>query len=131
VASTITLSVNVEVQSGPKSSSSLVETVETYGLTEVVIPKGAVGPGKEVQVPIVPAGPGQVRVLAITADRYQDLKYKAQDNVPALGPEVTLDAPQLFLGATVGLLGKTPNSLVFTNASTTDANVRILVGRKI
>ena len=130
MASTITLSVNVEVQSGPKSSYSLVETVEAYALTEVVIPKSTAAPGKE--VPIVPGGPGQVRVLAITSDRYTGIKFKAQDNVPAVGPEITLDAPQLFLGSTVALLGKTPNSLLFTNASATDdANVRILVGRKI
>jgi hypothetical protein len=128
VASTVTVSVDVQVQSGPKASYALVESVETYGLTEVVIPKNTTGK----EVPVVPSGPGQVRLLSITADRYKDLKYKAQDSTPALGPEITLDGPQLFFGGTVALLGKTPNSLVFTNASTTDdANVRILVGRKI
>jgi hypothetical protein len=129
MASTVTLSVDVQVQSGPKASYALAETVETYGFTEVVIPKNTAAPGKE--VPLIPAGPGQIRVLSITSSLYKDLKYKAQDTAPSLGPEIALDAPQLFLGSTIGLLGKTPNSLVFTNSGTEDANVRILFGRKL
>ncbi|HET9228765.1 MAG TPA: hypothetical protein VFR31_18950 [Thermoanaerobaculia bacterium] len=128
MATTITLNADVQVQSGPKASYALVDSVEAYGLTEVVIPKN----GTDVEIPVVPAGPGQLRVLSITSDRYQDLKYKAKDSTGAKGTEVTLDSPQLFYAGTIALLGKTPHSLLFTNSSTTiDANVRILVGRKI
>lgn len=126
MASTVTVNVDVQVLSGPKISYSLVESVDGYDFIDIVIPKSTASK----EIPVASIGAGQVRVLFISADRYQDLKYKPKDNTGTLGREITLSAAHLFLGDSA--LDKAPSALVFANASiTTDAKVQILVGRKI
>lgn len=126
MASTVTVNVDVQVLSGPKMSYSLVESVDGYDFFDVVIPKSTTSK----EVPVASVGAGQVRVLFISSDRYQDVKYKPKDSGGILGREITLSAAHLFLGDSA--LDKAPSSLVFSNASAAaDAKIQILVGRKI
>ena len=128
--STIAVSVVVQVQNGPKTSYSLVESVEAYDVVSVVIPKMASSLPQEVEVLVQPAGSGEVRLLLITADRYRDLTYTPKDGTGTGSADTVLDAPQLLIGGALTLLEKAPQILVFTNSSTTnDATVHILVGR--
>lgn len=129
MASTFTVNVDIQVRNGPRASYSLVESVDAYDVVDVVIPKVASLP-QEVEVLVQPAGSGDVRVLLITADRYQDLTYAPKDGTGEGANDVVLDSPQLLIGGAVGLLEKVPQILVFTNGSlTNDATVHILVGR--
>jgi hypothetical protein len=131
VPSSVTLNVDVQVQSGPRISYSLVESVEGQDLTEWVIPKGNTPAGTEVNVQ--PANLNKIQLVAITADSYAGIKYKTKEGTAAgdLGDEIILDAPHLFFGAgAVALLKKAPKSVVFFNTSAADIRVTILVIRK-
>lgn len=127
MASTVTVSVDVQVQSGPKVSYSLVEQVDAYGLTEVVIPKNTTSK----EIPIIPAAPGDIRLLLITADVYGTISYVPKDGTAAGAKVIALNAPQLLIGGSIGMLEKVPHVLVFTTTPAQDVKVQILVGRKI
>lgn len=127
MASTVTVSVDVQVQSGPKISYSLVEEVEAYGLTEVVIPKKA----KDREIPILPATPGEIRFLVITSELYGALSCVPKEGDTTGKKVIWLTAPQFLIGGGIGMFENVPHALVFTNSQDQDIKIQILVGRKL
>jgi len=122
MAESITYSISAQVANGPEMAKSAILGVGAYDVINATIEKGT-GP---ITINIHPGGTGDAMLVFITSDLYTDLTY----TVDAELTEITLDKPQLFLGGQIALLGPTCNALKFTNASTTtDANIRVLVGR--
>lgn len=119
----------ITVQIGGAATQSATHSlkVEAYDLIDVVVPAESGGTAGEVEVEVQPGGAGQVQLLMITADSYGDqLTYSVADG----SSDVRLNAPQLMAGGgAVGLLGNTQNTITFSNATTSDVAVRILVGR--
>ncbi len=141
----INVTTSVQIQGGPQQSFSRAIDVEAYGRIEATVPAAASAAGV-VTVEVQPSGDvTQVQFLLITASQYGDqLTYSAagldgeatsEATSEANGgnggvADVTLDAPQLFLGpAAVGLLQVAPQSITFSNSSSDPITVVILVGR--
>jgi len=116
----------VSVPSGPQFSVNRSVQVEAYDSVKISVEKNQTNKPVELQ----PGGPGKVKFLAILASRYEDLTFKV-NSAGASATEVTLDQPQVFVGAgSVGLLDPSPKKLFITNASATeDVSIEILVGR--
>lgn len=122
MAESIRYTQTVQVTDGPSLSKTALLSSEAYDVISACIEK-ATGP---TTINIQPGGEGDVVLLFITSDLYEDLTYTVDDEIA----EIDLDMPQLFLGGQIALLGATCNALKFTNASDdTDANVKIIVAR--
>lgn len=118
----ITYSQGVQVVDGPELLKSAILSVEAYDVINACIEKNT-GP---TTINVQPGGTGDVVLLFITSDLYEDLSYTVDQEVT----EILLDKPQMFTGGQVALLGATCNALIFTNGSATvDANIRIIVAR--
>jgi hypothetical protein len=123
-----TLKAILRVEIAGASTSSATHTIEAeaYDKIEVLVPNG-----DSATVQVQPGGAGQVQLLLVTASAYPDdgagtvqLTYAVDG-----GSAIDFDAPLLLVGAgAVGLLGDV-NEIVFTNDSTADIDVSILVGR--
>lgn len=122
MAESIRYTQTVQVTDGPSLSKTALLSSEAYDVISACIEK-TTGP---TTINIQPGGTGDVVLLFITSDLYEDLTYTVDSEVT----EIDLDMPQLFLGGQIALLGETCNALKFTNDSaTTDANVKIIVAR--
>lgn len=121
---------NIEVVDGPKMSASKTETVDAYDKIEAEIPKKQNG-AETKTVEVQPGGAGKVQFLLIKSSAYgEKLTYKAQDDTGD-SAIIKLDSIQLLIGAgAVGLLGKAPQKLIFSNELDQTASIEILVGRK-
>lgn len=124
MVTTMKSTMKVEVAGAGTSSATHTVEAEAYDKIEVTVPAGSTGSPKQVTVQVQPGAAGQVQLLLITADSYSDdLSYAADG-----GSSVTLDAPQLLVGAgAVGLLGAV-QSIEFSNEGD-EVGVQILVGR--
>ena len=127
MAKKITWALNIQVAEGPRIAVSNTVEVPAYDEVEVVIPDAAADEEVEIQ----PGGADQVQFLLIRAQPYgNDLSYKVND---ATADAITLDTPQLYLGAgAVALLGTDgPKKLLFSNGLGADATIRVFCGRKV
>jgi hypothetical protein len=117
---------SVAIASGPSISKTATIDIEAYDVITAVAPKSTGSP-EVITVDIQPGDSDLVNIIYITSDQYTSLTY----TVDAYDVDITLDAPQMFLGAgQILLLGATCNKLLFTNAGTIlDANIRVIVGR--
>jgi hypothetical protein len=139
MAEKISYSVNVAVAGGPRMSESIREdNLEAYDKLHLLLEKE--GP-ENVQVDIQPKseGAGQTKLLVITASFYDEsLTYKINNSE---SDAVVLDGPHFFAGkGAVGLLDRPlpseqtpapPVTLYFTNGTTEDVTVEILVAREV
>jgi hypothetical protein len=121
----ISWTLNVQVVGGPRIPDSQTIEVDAYDMLEVSIEDTAAD--KEVQLQ---AGASGVKFLPIKSDVYGDkLTYKVHHGAGATGP-IKLDALQLLIGSgAVGLLGKAPVKVLFSNTQGKAASAQILVGR--
>jgi len=121
----ISWTVNAQVVGGPRISESQTIEVDAYDMIAVTVEDTAAD--KEVQVQPSPTG---TKVLLIRSDQYgENLTYKVKDETGVTG-SIKLDALQLLIGGgAVGLLGKAPIKLLFSNTSGKTASIQILVGR--
>ena len=102
--------------------------VDAYDVAAVTIPATA----SNVEVPIQPSsGAGDVVFLVVSSSQYDPgLSY----TVDALGVSHALDGPHILIGSgAVGLLNSAapPQKLTFNSTLSKDANVQVVVGRKI
>jgi hypothetical protein len=117
--------VNAQVVGGPRISESRIIEIEAYDMIVVTVDDTATD--KEVQVQ---PGTSGAQFLLIRSDQYgEKLTYKVKDDTGETG-SIKLDALQLLMGSgAVGLLGKAPIKLLFSNTSGKAASIQILVGR--
>ncbi len=122
MTTSIKTTIRVEVVGAGTQSIQHEQEVEAYGKIDVTVPASG-----SLQVDVQPSDAGKVELLMITADAFtSDLTY----TVAGGSADVPLDAPQLMLGAgAVGLLGATQNTITFSNATSSDIDVHIRVGR--
>ena len=103
-------------------------TVAAYDVAAVDIAPGA----SNVDVPIQPSsGAGDVIFLVVSSSLYDPgINY----TVDALTAAHVLDGPHVLLGSgAVSFLNSSapPQKLVFNSTATKDANVQVVVGRKV
>ena len=125
----INWALNAQITDGPRVVASDAIDVDAYDNIEVTVPKHQGNNDGTAPVDVQPGDQSHVMFLLIKADTYQNspLSY----TIDGTNKKVTLDAPQLLIGAgAVSLLAAAPTKLIFTNKGATDASVRILVGRK-
>lgn len=118
----------INVTGGPTLSGSRSVEVEAYDVISVAVAPDAT----DFEVEIQPGeAAGQVSVLTITSDHYEDdFIYKV--NSAAATDEVVLNQPQVLVGGAVGLTDDAPTALFFSRnlaAGEPVATVQILVGR--
>ena len=120
----ISWTLNVQVERGPSVSASQSITVDAYDKIQVTV-----GTQDSKVVEVQPGDADRVQFLLISSDQFgDDLTYKVDPG----GSDIKLDAQQLLVGdGAVGLLGAAPKTLTFTNNLAQDANIEILVGRKV
>jgi hypothetical protein len=102
--------------------------IAAYDVATIDIAPGA----SNVDVPIQPSsGAGDVVFLVVSSSLYDPgINY----TVDALTVKHVLDGPHVLLGSgAVGFLNSSapPQKLVFNNTSAKDANVQVVVGRKV
>lgn len=98
--------------------------VEAIGSMDVLV-----AAGDTVAVDVQPGPVDRLRLVFITADSYSDTLTYTVTGGPA---DVVLDGPELFMGTgVIAFLGATPNVFTFTNGGAEDANVTVLVGRRV
>lgn len=120
----INWSFSVDVTLGPKLTGSDSLTVGAYDKAGVVIAAGAA----DVDVQVQPANvAGKVQVLVLRAETYDpDLTISADGGATSF----PLDGPLVLLGAgAVALLADAPQTLRFSNGTTADIGVDVLIGR--
>jgi hypothetical protein len=118
-------SVSIQIIGGPTASVSRSLAVEAYDSIKV----GVAAPESDKEIQLQPGGTGQVKFLAITANRYgADLTYKVN---AVANPAIPLDQPLVLTGdGAVGILDPAPATLFLSNASATEeALIQVLVGR--
>lgn len=135
---TINLALNVQVVGGPKVLISKSKDVQAYDKIEVVLEPDGVPKSVEVQ----PGDAADVSFLLIQSSVYSatllPLTYRVSDgssdfpdstSVPPKAP-IALDEPHLYFGkGAVSALGVSPKIIRFTNSTTKQAAIEILVGR--
>jgi len=114
--------VTARVAGGPMVAASGSTKADAYDKIEVTIPTGATQ-----AVDIAPGNWTSVLFLALNPAQPSDkLSYKAN------GSDIVVDGPHFLVGAgAVALLGTGAVNLSFTNGSASDAQIDILVGRKV
>lgn len=117
----------VEVAGAGTASATHTLEAEAYDKIDVTVPTGS---PNTATVQVQPGGSGQVQLLFITAAAYpEDGSGTAQLSYTVDGGGAqTLTAPLLVVGGAVALLGSV-NQIVFTNDSTEEIDITILVGR--
>lgn len=112
-----------QVLGGAQASAAQIETFDAVTDAQVVV-----DPNTTKVCLVQLAGTGKIRFLALRADHYKNLTYKAKDGA-SLGHEIDLDGPQLFASAGLKKLFKEePRSLSFKNDSTEKVTIQILAG---
>jgi hypothetical protein len=113
---------NLQITGGPTFALPGKMSVDAYDHIKVLVKKGQTS----AQVDL-PGQAGQVQLVLITSDSFDNLTY----TVGAAKDATPLDATQLFAGkGAVGRLGAAPISLTIDNTKgAQDANLEILVGR--
>jgi len=102
--------------------------IAAYDVAAVDVPPGA----SNVDVPIQPSSTaGDVVFLVVSSTAYDPGINYTVDALPAAH---VLDGPHVLLGSgAVGFLNSSapPQKLVFNNTTAKDANVQVVVGRKV
>jgi Ni,Fe-hydrogenase III small subunit len=112
MAEQITYIQSFAVNAGPLRSATATISAEAYDIITVTVPKSA-----SIVVAMQPGGIASLKGVLITANRYTSMTYVIDSGSP-----ITLDAPQMFLGAgQCALFGATFGDITFTNGSSTDA----------
>ncbi len=118
------INLNAQVKNGPTIAFGSSIELDAYDKLEVTIADGS---GSTLQ--LVPAATSAVQCLFVQSSEYSTgLTYQ----VNGAGTAIALDRPQSFIGVgAVSALDSAapPSTLVFDNASGTDVNIQILVGR--
>jgi hypothetical protein len=116
-------SANLAVSRGPSVSMSASFVLAGYDVSTFTVDGG----GGQVTMSVQPGQKADVRVLAITASRYDpaDLTY----DLGGLEDRV-LDGAQLFTGAgMLGLFTQDPKDMTVTNRTPGPITVTVVVGR--
>jgi hypothetical protein len=124
VSETINWSFSLQVVQGPRLTGSDSLVVGAYDKASIVLAAGAA----DVDVELQPAtAAGKVHVLAVGATTYDALVTFSAD---AGGTTFALDGPVVLIGTgPVALLAAAPQTLRFSNGTTGDITVDVLVGR--
>ncbi len=127
MSESIVLDINVSVPAGPTVAISQKLTVDAYDKFDVTVPDATTA----LTVKLVPSGAGTVSFVLVSpaADQLSDnLTYK----VNAGTATHALNGPHLLIGAgAAALLDSDPTSLTFANSSGKNAEITILIGRKV
>jgi hypothetical protein len=121
---------NIVVPNGPKFALNRTIEIDAYDQIEATL-KAATGTtsltATQTTVPLIPNTVGQVEFIAIVSDWFgDDLTY----TVNAGTVVHKFDQPLLLTGeGAASLLDPTATKLIFSNASTKDAKIQILIGR--
>lgn len=112
------------------SRSISVEALDSIKVTILGSGNGTPDENREVEVQPSTTS-GQVKFLAITADRFGDaskfLSYKVNSSA---NPAITLDQPVVLAGeGGVSVLDPAPTSLFFSSTYVQDVTIHIVVGR--
>ena len=115
---------NVQVEGGPRISASDTINVDAYDKFEITVEAGEADKSMALQPSTEIA---KIDLILIKPDKpHPDLNYK----INSLSDPVKLDAMQLLIGeGAVGLFAEVPTQLVFTNGSSENVSIQILVGR--
>lgn len=106
------------VASGPSVTINGTLMVDAYDKLDATV----LANGDPLTVEVQPGSGGQI--LIVSASAYKDLTYEVD------GEGIPLDGPLFLIGSgALGLLGDAQKQFVFTNTSTADITVSILVGR--
>lgn len=92
---------------------------------------GTIAGGGHLVISLQPDSGDRVKLLFITADKYENLTYQIQDNdtSPAAALGLKLTEAQLLIGDIVNAVQPTPSHLAFWNAGSENIKVNIMVGR--
>jgi hypothetical protein len=127
----ISWSVDVSVTNGPSVSESATLTVGAYDVVTIAVPGADAPSTSTTRATVQPSAGADVRLLLIRAQPYgADLTFTVAGADGAT--DVSLDAPQLYVGQGTSALGGTaPLRLDFKNEMgvDNDATVTILVAR--
>lgn len=120
---TTTYELGLSIAGGPSISADNHFEAEGYEKIEASIPGGSVATTVNVQPSLLT----QLKAIMIIAESYEDLTFTVDEEAVTK----TLDGPLVLIGpGNIAMLGATVNSLIFTNAHATIANmVTILVVR--
>lgn len=120
----INVRIAVKVDRGPQVTTSRTFELDAYDTLSVTIPADGAAHVVEVQ----PDDGAQLRLLVVTASSYDaDLTWDPDES----GTARALDEPLLLAGESVsGLLGSAANTIAFTNGTSADVDVQILVARE-
>jgi len=125
----INYQLNVQIPNGPRMSLSGRVEAEAYDVIDLSLPvRTDAGTAEDLEVQLQPGtSDGQVKLMVITASRYEDLSYKVND---AAADAVALNGPLLLAGSgAVSLIDSAPASLFFDNAGDAPASIQILIAR--
>lgn len=126
---TINWSFAVEAVQGPRISGSDALKVDAYDKISVVLAADLATNPTKVDVQVQPAdADGKVHLLVIRASAYDtEIKFSVDESNEA---PFDLDGPVVLIGTgAVSLLAKAPQTLHFSNGTSSDVTVDILVGR--
>ncbi|HHM04196.1 MAG TPA: hypothetical protein ENJ19_00445 [Gammaproteobacteria bacterium] len=133
MAQTIQWTSTVVVGGNTAMSLSRAISVEAVDIIKITVRGSGTtgGPDTDKEVEVQPGGAGQVKFLAISADRFGDdlnfLSYKVNSSA---NPSFQLDQPITLAGTgAVSALDNAPGSLFFSSTLVQDATIHIVVGR--
>ena len=135
MADTISWTLVVQINGGPKLSASKTLSLTGYGKFDFVVPAATAQntPGTATVDLLSTTASGPDFILITSSVYSDDLTYRV--NVQA-NPEIELDEAHLFMGeGAIGLLDAVPETLIFSNSIWENnqgqaASVRIIVGRE-
>jgi hypothetical protein len=123
---------SVHVEDGPTLTSFEEISAEAVDILNFQVVRGTTT-SSPLTVEVQPGNLDNIHFLYIKSDLYKDIKYKFRDSVAAAdSDEIVLDKDHIMTSnALIRLFEKPPNQIKFSNeSSTTDANIKIVVGRK-
>lgn len=127
MAEKIVWSIKVQVEDGPTVSGSGEMLLEAYDKADILVKEN-----QEKTLDVLPGDPKTAQLVMISSDNFKDLSCTIDPEANNNKGEKTiaLSAPVLLIGeGPVGLLGSIDKPLKFSNASTKEARITVLVGR--
>lgn len=118
----INCTLKADVVAGSSALATHQLTLQAYDLLTVDVTAG-----NSATVEVQPGAAGQVQLLFITSDVYDDTDLFYE--VDGSGTSVVLDAPLLLLGTGGASLLGAIQEIAFTNNTAEDAAIQVLVGR--
>jgi hypothetical protein len=120
--------ISVQMDNAPViAASTATEPVEANDKLVVDIPNTA--NDEVVVVNVQPGSAEDITLFVVKSSRYDpNIRFSAGDSLS--NNVVRLDAPQIFSGGSIGLLGAAPQQFAFSNQSEQPVTVEIFVARR-